>query len=123
MSLGDLIDDLYTKRATRLTAQKEVDKAKAIETTAKDALIKALQDIGIQKGTGLIATASLKTVRVPVITDWDQIYKYVRENDRFDLLHKRLSEVAWRDSLELDQLVPGTEPSNEVELSLTKAHR
>ena len=123
MNLGELIDDLYTKRAMRLEAQKKTDEAAAIEAVAKTALIEHLQVIGLSKASGSLATASIKSVTIPKVQDWTEIHNWIRVNDRFDMLHKRISEVAWRETLEAGILVPGTEPQDDIKLSLTKASR
>ena len=123
MNLGELIDDLYTKRAMRLVAQKKTDEAAAIEAVAKTALIEHLQVIGLSKASGSLATASIKSVTIPKVQDWTEIHNWIRVNDRFDMLHKRISEVAWRETLEAGILVPGTESQDDIKLSLTKASR
>ena len=123
MNLGELIDDLYTKRAMRLEAQKKTDEAAAIEAVAKTALIEHLQVIGLSKASGSLATASIKSVTIPKVQDWTEIHNWIRVNDRFDMLHKRISEVAWRETLEAGILVPGTESQDDIKLSLTKASR
>ena len=123
LSLGDLIDVMYNRRAMRLQAQATVDKAKALEDVAKLALIDKLKSINLSKASGGVATASIKTIKVPRVADWDLFYAYIRESGRFDLLHKRVSELAWRDTLEAGQLIAGTESVDDIKLSLTKASR
>ena len=123
MNLGELIDDLYTKRATRLAAQKKTDEAKAIEDVAKLALVEKLQELGLEKASGGLATAGIKTIIIPRVTDWDALYHWIQRTDRFDMLHKRISEVAWRDTILAGEVIPGTESMDDIKLSLTKSSR
>lgn len=123
MELGELIDDLYTKRAARLEAQRKTDEAKSLEDAAKVALVDMLQELKLNGAKGAIATASIKSIKMPKIVSWDDMYAYIRANNRFDLLHKRISELAWRDMLEAGELVPGTESVPDIKLSLTKSTR
>ena len=123
MNIGTFIDNLYEARAKRLALDKEVTAAKIVENEAKEALIAQLNEMGLTKASGTFATVGIKTTAVPHITDWDAVHKFIRENDRFDLIQKRIGVVAWRDMYEAKVLVPGTECAFEVDLSLTKAKR
>jgi len=123
MNLGELIDDLYTKRATRLAAQKKTDEAKAIEDVAKLALVEKLQELGLEKASGGLATAGIKTIIIPRVKDWDLLYSWIQQTNRFDMLHKRISEVAWRDTILAGEVIPGTESMDDIKLSLTKSSR
>lgn len=123
MTLGELIDDLYEKRADRLNAQRKVDEAKTLEDTAKVALIDELKVLGLAKASGSLATVGIKSIVLPRVTDWDPFYAWIKDNDRFDLLHKRVSELAWRDAYTDGMLIPGTEAIDDVKLSLTKSSR
>ena len=122
-SLGELIDRLYDLRTTRLAAQLAVDKAKLLEDETKHALVAHLQEVDVSKASGKVATASIKTIQIPIVRDWELFYNYIRANDRFDLLHKRVSEIAWRDTLLAGELIAGTESIDDIKLSLTKSSR
>jgi hypothetical protein len=123
MELGPAIDMLYETRAQRLALTKEVDELKAHESVLKEELLTLLHEIGLEKASGQKATVGVRRLTVPIITDWEEIHKYIKENDRFDLIQKRLSAPAWRELKEQNVLVPGTEAGTDVELSLTKSTR
>lgn len=123
MSLGAKIDDLYRKRAARLELEKEVAAAKQQETELRDEIIHMLNDAGLGAGRGETATASLKTSTKPIVTNWQDVYRYIRDNDRFDLLQQRISSLAWSEFKNDGILVPGTEAFTEIGLSLTKAYK
>lgn len=123
ISIGEMIDRLYDKRAERLERQREVDALQAEEESMKKTIVSLLEASSLEGAKGGIATASItrRTVANPV--DWDKFYRYVKENDAFDLLHKRISDNAYRDRLEQGEAVPGLEPFTVVGLSLTKSSR
>ena len=123
MTLGEAIDSLYEARAKRLAAAKEVKELQALETAAKAEVFAQLKEAGLEKASGKLATAGLTTEDVPYIKDWKAVYGYIKENDRFDLLQKRIGTVAWRDLFKDGILVPGTEAGVDTDLSLTKSTR
>jgi hypothetical protein len=122
-TLGQAIDALYEARAARLAKDAEVKILKAAEVVAKGAVLKLLNETGLAKASGMTATASITTDDVPYLEDWDKVYAYIKANDRFDLLQKRIGVVAWRDLYKDGILVPGTEAAVDTDISLTKSKR
>jgi len=123
MTLGESIDALYTARAARLAKAKEVKDLQVVESKAKAEVLKLLGEAGLEKASGKLATAGILTDDVPYIKDWDAVYGYIKANDRFDLLQKRIGTVAWRDLFNDGILVPGTEAAKDTDLSLSKSTR
>jgi hypothetical protein len=123
MTLGEAIDTLYQARAARLAKDKEVKELKAAETVAKENVFQLLKEAGLEKASGKLATAGITKDDIPVIQDWELVHAYIKENDRFDLLQKRIGVVAWRDLFKDGILVPGTEAAVDFDLSLTKSTR
>jgi hypothetical protein len=121
--LGQGIDSLYALRERRLDIEKQVKEMKQQEYELRNQILMALGESGLAKASGQLATASIRVSTIPVVEDWDSVYKYVAENDRFDLLQKRLSTVAWRDLAESGTLVPGTASVEDTDISLTKSTR
>lgn len=123
MTLGEAIDELYNARAARLALDKEVKELKRIEGLAKERVLELLNEAGLKKASGNFATAGILTDDIPFIKDWNEVYGYIKQNDRFDLLQKRIGVVAWRDLYKDGILVPGTEAAVDTDLSLTKSTR
>lgn len=123
MTLGEAIDTLYQARAARLAMAKEVKELQVKEFAAKAEVLKLLGESGLAKASGKLATAGITSEDVPYIKDWDEVYSYIKSNDRFDLLQKRIGVVAWRDLFKDGILVPGTEAAVDTDLSLTKSTR
>lgn len=122
-TLGSMIDKLYATRQNRLETTKQVDELKEREREMRAQIIDLLDAVGLAKASGMIATCGKTTSLEPVVNDWEQVHKYIKENDRFDLLQKRLSTMAWRDLYVEGNKVPGTESVLVVDISLTKSTR
>jgi hypothetical protein len=123
LTLGQAIDNLYAARAARLAKAKEVKDLQVTEAIAKAQVLQMLNDTGLAKASGMTATASITTEDIPFIKDWEAVHAYIKINDRFDLLQKRIGVVAWRDLFKDGILVPGTEPAVDTDISLTKSTR
>lgn len=121
--LGPLIDKLYATREQRLQISKQVDALKVQEREMRTTIIEMLEKVGLAKASGHLATCGIVTTTEPVVEDWDLVHGYIRENNRFDLLQKRISTVAWRDLLSEGFMVPGTGSQEVVDVSLTKSVR
>ena len=121
--LGSLIDSLYNLRAQRLDLARKVDALKAEEETRRYQLLEMLQKYGLAKASGLIATVGQVHKVEPLVSDWDEVWGYIKETNRFDLLQKRLSAPAWRELEEGGILVPGTVRQDIFDISLTKSNR
>lgn len=122
-NLGALIDQLYATRQQRLELTRQVDDFKTKEVMLRGDILKILEETGLAKASGQTATCGVTTKVEPQVTDWDQVHAWIRINNRFDLLQKRISAPAWRDLQADNTLVPGTEPVVVTDLSLTKSTR
>lgn len=97
----------------------EEDKAlKAEFDEVSEEVLQLLDEMGSESVKTGYASMSVKRENVPNITDWDQFYQFVKDQDALYLLQKRLSAAAWREQLELSGEVPGTEPFEKVTLNL-----
>lgn len=121
--LGAAIDKLYQMREERLGVEKRVKEMKAAEQAARNDILQCLEDSGLQRASGGIATAGRTVTTVPIVTNWDALYDYISQNDRFDLLQKRISVTAWRENFDEGHVIPGTESVEAIDISLTRASR
>jgi hypothetical protein len=121
--VGPLIDKLFKARAERLKATKVIEALKAKEELVRTEILQLLKDQGLDGAKGAVATAAITRTTVAQVTDWDEVYKYIKKTGEFDLLQKRMSDVAYRERLEAGKPVPGTEPFVVVNLSLTKSSK
>jgi len=120
-SMGACADLLYDVREQRYAADRLAQELKAEEERIKNHIIDKLD----KESSG----AAGKHHRVQVVrkwkpridpTKWDKFYAWVSKHNRFDLLQKRLSEVAAKELMEAGKKVPGMDKFNYVDVSLTK---
>jgi len=120
--IGTVPDLLYKTKQTRLALQKVVDLLKVQEQTLKDY---AINTIPKSKSTGVSgAIANIRIVPKTALraTDWEKVYKFIKANDAFEMLQKRLSDKACEERLDArgKRGLPGIEEYPYVDISLTK---
>lgn len=93
-AVGELADEYAMVRAERLRIAKEADAVKERETEIYNVIMSILDE---STDTG----ASGKTYRVQRVekdrinvVDWPTLWKWIAENDGFDMLQKRLNDKA-----------------------------
>lgn len=119
-SLAQCADLLYEIRAERLLQQKVVDELQAKETLLKNHLIDNLPKSEASGVAGKVARVSIGVDEVPRVEDWDKLYAYVKKNNAFELLQKRVANVAVEERWEHGKEVPGVGRFKVVKVSLNK---
>jgi hypothetical protein len=119
-AIGLCADLYHDVRELRLAMQKEVDEVAAREKEIKDYIIDNLSKSDDTGAAGKRYRAQIVTKVTPAAADWEKIHQFILENDRFDLLQKRLSDKAVQDMWENGEEVPGVERFNAISVSITK---
>jgi len=66
-------------------------------------------------------TAFLTTTDYANVADWDAVLDFVRENDAYDMLEKRISKIAVRGYIDLNKSVPaGVNYGTKLEVNIRK---
>jgi hypothetical protein len=120
MKLGMAIDTLYTTRQNRLVEQGTIKEMQAYETELKDYLIENLPKEQASGVAGSLARAAVVTKKIPVVEDWDALYKYIKKKNAFDLLNRALNTAACTERLENGEKVPGIGSFTAVTVSVNK---
>lgn len=108
------VEELY--RAMRAEVDAVYDRMSEI----RDSIINDLEKSDDTGAAGLKYRVQVKTDAKPKPADWDRLYEYIVENNRFDLLQRRLSDRAVMDLMENEGKVPGVERIHVPKLSITK---
>ena len=124
-SPGKLADALYEMNKARLAVAKQ---AKIFEEEQSKVEAWFIDNLG-KSTTGLrgeVGSVSIVTKEVPIIDNeeqdgWDLFYKFVRKNDRFDLMQRRLNAQAVAEMWALKKTVPGVGKMESKKVSITKA--
>lgn len=118
---GGIIDALFEIREQKRELARQ-DRALSEKTEALERLLfERLDAEETTKAAGRAASVSVSEEVVPSIEDWESFYEYVRKNDAFHLLQRRLNNAAWRETVELEGSPPqGTQPFTKRKLNLRK---
>ena len=114
--------DMYAEvRALRLAMEKEVEPVKKFESDLRESIINDLSKSENTGAAGLKYRAQIVMKDVAKVVDWAVLHSWIRKNDRFDMLQKRLSEKAAADWVEENKrALPGTEVVHVPDVSITK---
>lgn len=122
-TIGQLLDQLAEQRKIKADLDAKVKDVEGVINNLKLEILNALQSAGMTKASGKSLTVSIKQEVVPNVTDWDSFYAYIKKNNYFHLLQRRVSTAAWRELHEQlsakKKEVPGTEAFVKVDLSVT----
>lgn len=118
--IGLCIDMLYEMRAERLAAQKQVDSMKKDEAALEEHILKVFGKSELNGAKGSVATAAIKTIRTANLTDWDAFVAWVAKTKSWDCLRKQPAVTAVKERWDDGKEVPGVEPFDKIDLSLTK---
>lgn len=119
-SIGASIDLLYTLRAQRIELDRKVDEMKAQEAALKDHIMANFAKSDLDGAKGKIATASIKHSIQANVTDFPTYLKWVVKNQAYACVQKRAGITALREYWDNGKQVPGVEPVETEDLSLTK---
>lgn len=113
--------DLYAKtREKRLAMEKEVETVAKVEAALRDHLIREIPKGAATGVSGKIARVEIYTDEVPQVEDWNKFYTYVKKNNAFDLLQRRLNGKAVEERWNAKKKVAGVGVFKAVKISLTK---
>lgn len=119
-SIGRCADLYNDTRALRLAMEKETNAVKERESEIREHIIANLSKTEDTGAAGLRYRAQIVMKDVPRAADWAAIHKFIKDNNRFDLLQKRLGEKAVADMWEAGEDIPGVEHMHIPEVSITK---
>lgn len=100
---------LREQRAQLKAEFDEIDKdLKAKMEALEFAMLKHMDAVGTSQLKTAAGMAYVETSKTPTCGDWQALYKYIAENERFDLLQRRLGAQAVKDlEAETGELPPG----------------
>ena len=116
MTLDDKINNLIEVKKQIKDINDQLKGIKEREEEIARDLIRELEKTGLKRIANDSATISVVTENVPDVTDWDQFYRFISEQQAFELLHKRVSATAFRE-LSQTQDVPGVQTRELVKLN------
>jgi hypothetical protein len=107
----------------QIAAKAKADTAPVQETMDKiEAYLKEQADaLGVQSFKTESGTAFLTTSERANVASWDEVLRFILENEAFDMLEKRVNKTAVRAYLEANKAVPpGVNYGTSIEVSVRK---
>lgn len=113
---------LRDKKESMEAAVKEQTKELKEKMEKLEAWIKEQADVqGVTSFKTKHGTAFLTTTDYANVADWDAVLNYIRENEAYDMLEKRVSKVAVRGYIEANKAVPaGVNYGTKLEVNIRK---
>ena len=119
MNLGELIDKRQALKAevAAMTAaadakQKEVDE---LERTIKT----IMKDAGLEIAAGMTGKVAIRHETVPNVTNWGEFHEYIRTNNAFYLLQRRVTTTAFKEVIDSGETIPGVTAVPITKMSFT----
>ena len=109
------------KALVEATIKEELDKIKA-DMTKLEAFLKAKLDAdGLTSFKTEYGTAFLTTTDFANVDDWDAVLRFIREEEAYDMLEKRVSKTAVRGYIEANKEVPpGIKYGTKLDINVRK---
>ena len=120
LTLADLANrrDALRERKRELEAEvKSIDKALAENELL---IIERLDEMGVNKFAVGKLSFSISENTVGNVEDWDQVHAYIRDNNAFHLVQRRLANAAYKELLDMGEELPGVVPFNKRSLNFRK---
>lgn len=110
MDIGELVEIYQSISAERRKLKREFEdadqKLKGDEESIELAILKFLQDSNINSVRTDFGTAYRQEDIIPTCADWNVFYDWVRKNDAFDALEKRIKKTYVKEMMENNQPLP-----------------
>lgn len=120
VTVGSSIDKLWQLREEKRAADAIVAKIEEAIKAQEEVVFESLDAQGLKKGDGAKASVSIGESVIASVTDWDALWTYIAKTKNFQLVQKRVSDLAWRELMGLSKGkgVPGTESFTKKKLTL-----
>jgi hypothetical protein len=124
-NVGDVIRTYMKLRDQKTAIEAEV-KERVSDLKAKmeklEAFLKTQMDAqGLTSFKSDYGTAFLTTTDYANVADWDAVLDFIRENEAYDMLEKRVSKIAVRGYIESTKAVPpGINYGTKLEVNIRK---
>lgn len=129
MKIGTQIDKLYKIKESIDEASLALSKTNEAKTLARHnkrykeleaEIMSTFPRNELDGGIGKVAIASINTLTVGQVIDWNQVYKFIKRTNGFDLLNRAFNNKAYRERLDAGKQVPGVKTAHIHKLSLRK---
>jgi len=115
--LANRRDDLREHKRELEAQVKVIDQALAANELE---IIERLDEMGVNKFAVGKLSFSISENTVGNVEDWDRVHAYIRDNNAFHLVQRRLANAAYKELLDMGEELPGVVPFNKRTLNFRK---
>ena len=119
--LDDLAAERDALREQKRRLEAEIKTLDAKLSTNEQAIIELADDLGLDRFAVGKLTFSISEQTVGNVEDWDDLYQFIRDNDAFYLLQRRLANAAYKEMLDSGGALPGVVPFTKRSLNMRKS--
>lgn len=119
--LPDVVDAYISTRAQRLQLDRQVAELKEQEEKLKEFIIGHFRLSGTTALGGQAGLVKLQKKDEPDVLNWEELYGYIKQNDAWELLHKRIGSTAVKERWEAGEIIPGVGHKDVYNLSVSGA--
>jgi len=120
VTLADLANRRDTLRERKRKLSAGVDKLDALLAANEQAIIERLDGMGVNKFAVGKLSFSISENTVGNVEDWDGLYGYIKANNAFHLIQRRLANAAYKELLDMGDELPGVVPFTKRTLNFRK---
>ena len=116
-------DLLYKANEERLAQQKVAEATKKFVTKLEKWFIQELPEVDSTGIAGKLARVQIKQKERPVPFDWTALYAYIKKNNAFEMLDRKVNSKAAKERWEAGKEVPGVKRFRYKDVSITKVSK
>lgn len=119
--LSKIIEQYAMRREERLELDRRSKEIGELENELKQLIMAHMEEQHVYVAGSPHVTVKLKITPKPTAKDWREVYQYVKDNDAFDILFRRLNEKALIERREQGVEVPGLDWFPVASLSVSRS--
>lgn len=119
--LDDLAAERDALREQKRSLEAEIKALDAQLAANEQAMIEIADDLGLDRFAVGKLTFSISEQTVGNVEDWETLYQFIRDNDAFYLLQRRLANAAYKEMLDSGSSLPGVVPFTKRSLNMRKS--
>ncbi|HBW09408.1 MAG: hypothetical protein JL55_18650 [Pseudomonas sp. BICA1-14] len=120
LTLADLANDRDVLRERKRELEAEIKLLDQALAANELAIIERLDEMGVSRFAVGKLSFSISENTVGNVEDWDQVYDYIKANNAFHLVQRRLANAAYKELLDMGDSLPGVVPFNKRSLNFRK---
>lgn len=120
-TLGQLIEHREQLRDQKRALAAELKDVDADLYANEGAILDALDTAGLEHAKINGVSVSISEQQMPNVEDWDKLYKFIKDNDAFYMLQRRVSTGPYREMLTMGEEVPGVQPYTQRKVNMRSA--